>query len=707
MTQGYSTVYQFEGFQTPGLDGYYVPCDKSNYGELSVGGNFTYWNCSQSNRQIYFMFWQKVSGFCIAPLSVPGTTAEATNLELIREGFQINVLAMELHSDSRFDWWEHSSRAQSLVPATVVCRQHRSDIGGMPQYVKDRLLSAKVLSEPFPAHIDVGNANSLDNTCSQSHWIGTLKELKCLPLQPALPSSFLLRQSYPLSLSTRREGRRAEKRVREEQGQKAEKKRKREVSHSHQLVVSLGHEMVRSSSRGRSFKVSMDCPDRLVGCRRRCLIEPQLFVSTGTRRRHCVEGTSLASCSKDGRRSSRKRACCTESGLIPAFNCPEEGIQEFYKFMRERESIRIRRARGQEFPWSSDPVLQKLRVTNVKRENDRTTVLVKSLIDLKRQEWYAAQSQESREAIAQQWIFNIAVWRRFGSWDFIYVMGLKEVPRTEEELHNLIEELCGVAVDLWTKGICACSDAYFPTKRCHSFEHSAWFHKGKSAASSTWKTFAYRRRLIMKIKDACRFPVSQRKVEQWRAHLVSPEGKDRVIHGYRTLMTHRDPIKGIWQNLRTICNSLRIGQEEQSWKQVVLAFQSVNGYGGTGFLAKELTQDLLLTPAMINVTDVNAWSAIGPGARRGINRVRCKELRYNAGEADFLNALQEIFAARLEHWPAELEGEKSEELVLHDIQFQLCEYDKYLREKFGERRQRRIAFFPFEHPMGPKKWSKL
>ncbi len=46
----------------------------------------------------------------------------------------------------------------------------------------------------------------------------------------------------------------------------------------------------------------------------------------------------------------------------------------FFNFINERHLIHLRRLRGQEFPWTEDPILQKYKFTNVFRENDKTTV---------------------------------------------------------------------------------------------------------------------------------------------------------------------------------------------------------------------------------------------------------------------------------------------------------------------------------------------
>lgn len=49
-------------------------------------------------------------------------------------------------------------------------------------------------------------------------------------------------------------------------------------------------------------------------------------------------------------------------------------VEEFFAFARERHSIYLRRQKGSPWPWTSDPILQKYKFTNVFRELDRTTV---------------------------------------------------------------------------------------------------------------------------------------------------------------------------------------------------------------------------------------------------------------------------------------------------------------------------------------------
>lgn len=51
-----------------------------------------------------------------------------------------------------------------------------------------------------------------------------------------------------------------------------------------------------------------------------------------------------------------------------------ERLAEFFTAAREREHARLRRARGEPRPWTTDQVFQAWRFCNVRREDDKTTV---------------------------------------------------------------------------------------------------------------------------------------------------------------------------------------------------------------------------------------------------------------------------------------------------------------------------------------------
>ncbi|MCK6570173.1 hypothetical protein L6V77_03580 [Myxococcota bacterium] len=58
----------------------------------------------------------------------------------------------------------------------------------------------------------------------------------------------------------------------------------------------------------------------------------------------------------------------------------DNGLREHFAFLRERYQILLRRRAGQPAPWTLDPVLQAWRFCNVRREDDRTTIVFRETV---------------------------------------------------------------------------------------------------------------------------------------------------------------------------------------------------------------------------------------------------------------------------------------------------------------------------------------
>ena len=125
-----------------------------------------------------------------------------------------------------------------------------------------------------------------------------------------------------------------------------------------------------------------------------------------------------------------------------------------------------------------------------------------------------------------------------------------------------------------------------------------------------------------------------------------------------------------------------------SWRAVCTRLRRVTGFGGSGFMAKEVLLDAMGWPSMRRlVRDEGDWTPPGPGARRGLNRLygRPRDMGANAtGDS----ALETSFVCEMRlllRTLRSLDPEfcKSVDLNIHDVQFQLCEYDKYRRVEDG------------------------
>ena len=123
---------------------------------------------------------------------------------------------------------------------------------------------------------------------------------------------------------------------------------------------------------------------------------------------------------------------------------------------------------------------------------------------------------------------------------------------------------------------------------------------------------------------------------------------------------------------------IKVINETQSWEAAATAMRKIQGFGGSGFMTKEVLQDALHTPVFEKCMDLNTWCPVGPGARRGLNVLFNRPLKYRQKEELFLAEMKELYAQREQHWPEELCN-----LDLHDIQFQLCEWAKYTKVQTG------------------------
>jgi hypothetical protein len=106
-----------------------------------------------------------------------------------------------------------------------------------------------------------------------------------------------------------------------------------------------------------------------------------------------------------------------------------------------------------------------------------------------------------------------------------------------------------------------------------------------------------------------------------------------------------------------------------TWQSMCEDMQQVKGIGA--FMAKEIMLDYIAATGWVPA-DWTTWTPMGPGARRGASRIVNDGQITNMSERAALKVCQDIYSVRGTHW-------KGVPLDLTDIQFQLCEYDKWLR----------------------------
>ena len=116
--------------------------------------------------------------------------------------------------------------------------------------------------------------------------------------------------------------------------------------------------------------------------------------------------------------------------------------------------------------------------------------------------------------------------------------------------------------------------------------------------------------------------------------------------------------------------------ENRSMERVFEQLKEIRHIGG--FMAHEMVQDLAHTPLLQGAIDQNTWTNMGPGAKRGLQRLGMPCTNQKQG----LASMVELFDRRHQNW----RGDK--DLELHCIEFALCELSKYCKVLFNEGRPR-------------------
>lgn len=140
---------------------------------------------------------------------------------------------------------------------------------------------------------------------------------------------------------------------------------------------------------------------------------------------------------------------------------------------------------------------------------------------------------------------------------------------------------------------------------------------------------------------------------------------------------------------------MEIVQKTMSWEFVADEMRTIQGFGGSGFMTKEILLDTTYTGFWDNKEmhpddgqfsfpcDWWDWTPIGPGARRGAARVNGDDSAKPLKEADAGHIIHTLLQNQSLFWPDEWDA-----LAPHDIQFQLCEFDKYERVRLGQGKPR-------------------
>mmetsp|Transcript_4435 Transcript_4435/g.9673 ORF Transcript_4435/g.9673 Transcript_4435/m.9673 type:complete len:642 (+) Transcript_4435:51-1976(+) len=363
----------------------------------------------------------------------------------------------------------------------------------------------------------------------------------------------------------------------------------------------------------------------------------------------------------------------------------EKTKEGFYAIMVERELVRIRRfvLKWPRMWWSAHWVFQRVRLTNVKRSEDTVSKAVQAAAAQANPIWkQAAAAQELAELgtpsdglmdgergpkwsdlqrhIAGRLIFSVALWRAFGTATAIDAIGLAKFDFwTKDERKTIAQRLARAALT-----------------RAHDME-------GKLDISEA---------------DFCftRAYAPARTMADAELSCIKAKDEHALIQTYAGMLG--DSFGNLFKAKVQLAEQAKRGA-----KALTEALMRIPGFGGTGFTAKEVVEDLkstvVFSSAALNQND--DWAVSGPGARRGCNRLSGRPLSWNVNvprdkepklAEGFLKEMRELWNLRTSLWPSgfskgckrrdveELCRQKLGQcLNCNDIQFQLCEADKFFR----------------------------
>lgn len=281
-------------------------------------------------------------------------------------------------------------------------------------------------------------------------------------------------------------------------------------------------------------------------------------------------------------------------------------LKTFLRFVKERESIRLKKEAAQPAPWTKDKILQKYRFCNIRRSDDRVSRwLIQNILT------------EANLKAGLQNFLEVTAWCRWINW-----------PPT---IQKVIE--AGLI----------------------SAEQINWTAVGRFVDRIPGKkwTGAYMIAAPRQSKQKKGLFVAQQVIQTSFRHGVLPD-LERLFE-----MHYPDTTA------------------EMVWGILIKRM-----YFGK-FMAGQIVGDWGYTSLLRNAEDRFQWAPIGPGSKRGFNRLVNRPIKTKIDPNEWRQGLWRLRDRVINHL-----GNNYETLTALDVQNQLCEFDKYLRVKNGEGRPR-------------------
>lgn len=238
----------------------------------------------------------------------------------------------------------------------------------------------------------------------------------------------------------------------------------------------------------------------------------------------------------------------------------------------------------------------------------------------------------------------------------------RELDRVTIWIREHIREPYAEHPNLWFM-LCAARQINWPETLAELMARGAW------PTGAKWS--AARARRVMLARQA-RGDKLYTGAYMLNAHGVSPDApKDKAY------FTCYLVLGSVWRARKKILAALAQGTLQAAHA----ALLPYHGWGD--FTAAQVVADLKYTRYLTNAPDWWDWAVLGPGSKRGLNRVLGRPITGNFPHAEevlrLLRSIRDHFKELYPELPP---------LCLQDVQNCLCEFDKYCRAKFGEGRPR-------------------
>lgn len=196
-----------------------------------------------------------------------------------------------------------------------------------------------------------------------------------------------------------------------------------------------------------------------------------------------------------------------------------------------------------------------------------------------------------------------------------------------------------------------------------------YFGTVEAARAFGWSSFS--RASLERVEDIAAQRLAKRERLYTGAYLVTSGGRKGP--------KHQTICRGYLVDLIDKATLVRDATlERETMEDAVIALCRIDGFAL--FMAKEVLIDTRYTGCW-QPTDLETWTAVGPGAARGAAYIKYGELGHTISRPNALDVCREVHVAQDQY-------DGLPHLTLEDVQFQMCEFFKYVKTAAGAGRPR-------------------